>query len=103
MKNNNLYIQLKTIAANYTVEQVELATYSQVCNLFGVKVSEAFFRNMKSVLIRELRSRDDEVDLQNFRSAASTFLDANFPNWETEKGCENGKPFIKIWLNGRGE
>lgn len=106
MKNNSLYKQLKTIAANYTVAQIELATEEQVCTLLGVPAgsfSGTFFENMKRRLIKDLQDRDDEVDLQNVKAGASTFLDANFPNWQADRGREDGSRFVKIWLEGRPE
>ena len=106
MKNHELYKQIKAIAANYTIAQVELATRQQVCALLDIPVgqmSSAFFSNMKACLISELQEREDEADLQNVRAAASAFLDSNFPQWQADKGREGGKRFVKIWLDGRGE
>ena len=66
--SDTLYEQLKAIAADYTVEQVENATKQQVANLLGVDVDDPVwsganrgrFVNLKGRLVRELKRRDDE-------------------------------------------
>lgn len=103
MKNHPLYKKLKQIAldGNYTIEQVEKATYNQVAELLDERVAVAFLNNMRHLLLSEMQDKEDENDMQQLRLTAMTWLNANFPDWQSERGREDGKPFVTIWLKGK--
>ena len=104
MKNHALYILLKQIATdgNYTVEHVEGVTKAQIESLLDTSdLGDAFVANMKRSLANCLRDRDDEATMQELKGVALAWLDNNFPDAETERGREHGKPFIKIFLEGK--
>lgn len=65
--------------------------------------SMAFLTNMKSLLIVEMQEQQDENDVQQLKQTAKAWLDANFPDWQAERGKESDKPFVKIWLEGKPE
>ena len=92
MRNSPLYKQLKTIAANYTVEQVENATMQQVCKLLDVPAgsfTNTFVKNMKMVLINNLQASIDIADEERIRST----LHDGFPGWEK---TAIGREFISV-------
>ncbi len=105
MKNHPLYKKLKQIALdrNYTVEQIENVSKSKVCQLLNTdeRFSDTFFLNMKRGIIMTLENRDEEQNLQQLKSQAKSWLDANFPGWEAERGDGKGK--VIIWLKGKPE
>lgn len=105
MRNNPLYKKLKQIVldGDYTIDQVKNATMGQVAQLLGpdVRFGQAFFQNMKRGLIMTLQNRDDENDMQQLKQTAKTWLDANFPDWEAERGREGDKNYVTIWLRGK--
>ena len=104
MKNHPLYQKLKQIAldGNHSVEQVEGLGYNQAAKLLGTRqFSLAFLNNAKRSIVMALKNRDDELDLQALKENARAWLDANFPDWEAERGREGGKPYVTIWLKGK--
>ena len=107
MRQRAIYQQLLQIALDndYTIEQVENATVEQVRQILGTdkRFSWSFFKNMKSCLIVDLQQRDDENDLAALKEQAKGWLDANFPDWQAERGRDNGKPYVAIWLKGKPE
>jgi len=106
MKNNPIYKQMEQIALDedYTVEQAELATDAQIKTLLDAPgLKPAFIANMRRCIFRVLASRDDERDLQQLKSQILNWLSKNFPDFEMERGREDDKPFVKIWLKGKPE
>lgn len=104
MKNHPLYQQLKQIVLDggYTIDQARALNFNQVAGLLGTPgFSLAFLNNMKRGIVMALQGRDDENDLQQLKEAAKNWLDANFPDWEAERGREGEKPYITIWLKGK--
>lgn len=104
MRNHPLYKKLKQIVldGNYTIEQVRDATYNQVVELLGERgFGNAFLTNMKRLLIIEMQEVQDEDNMQQLKQTAKNWLDTNFPDWVAEKGREDDKPFITIWLKGK--
>ncbi len=104
MKNHPLYKKLKQIAldGNCTIEQVENAGFNQVAELLGTRnFSLAFLNNMKWGIVMALQNRDDEQNMQQLKQTAKSWLDANFPDWQAERGRESDKPFVKVWLEGK--
>lgn len=91
------------IANNATVEQAESLTRQQVSSIVGYEaiISEAFLVNMRVGIATELRDRDDAEHMDGLKQQAKSWLDANFPHWEADKGREFGKPFVTIWLEGK--
>jgi len=106
MRNHPLYKKLKQIVldSNYTIKQVRDATYNQIAGLFGERgFGNAFLTNMKRLLITEMQGVQDEENMQQLKQTAKSWLDANFPDWVAERGREDDKPFITIWLKGKPE
>ncbi len=104
MKNHPLYKKFKQIVldGNYTIEQVENADFNQVAELLGTRsFSLAFLNNMKRGIIMALQNQNDEADMQQLRLTAMMWLNANFPDWQSERGREDDKPFVTIWLKGK--
>lgn len=104
MKNHPLYKKLKQIAldGNYTIEQIQNAGFDQIAELLETRsFSLAFLNNMKRGIIDALQNRDDETAMQSLKQQAKSWLDANFPGWEAERGREGDKPFVTIWLKGK--
>jgi len=104
VKNHPLYKKLKQIAldGHYTIEQVRSASISQVTTLLETShFSSGFLYNMKRLLISELQDRQDERDTHELRQVAMTWLNANFPDWQAERGREGDKPYVTIWLKGK--
>jgi hypothetical protein len=104
MKNHPIYIKVKNYAlANMTTVGFEAMTPGEIIIAAGsqAKVSGTFATNMKRAVLMALQARDDEARLQQLKSKVKTFLDANFPDWQAERGREGEKPYIKIWLKGK--
>lgn len=104
MKNHPLYKMLKQIAldGNYSVEQIEALNFNQAASLFGERTfTLTFLNNMKRGVIDTLQNRDDENNLQQLKQKAKNWLGANLPDWEAEKGRQDDKPYITIWLEGK--
>lgn len=104
MRKNARYIRLKELAidGDYTVEQVRNATYNQIRNLLGLQnLSENFINTAKRKLIIALNNRDDTQIMADLRSVALTWLNNNFPDFEAERGREDDKPYVTIWLKGK--
>lgn len=106
MKNHPHYKKLKQIAldGNYTIEQVQNASFDQIAELLETRdFSLAFLNNMKRGIIHTLQNQDDEEDLQGLKQQAKSWLDAHFPDWQAERGRQGSKPYVTIWLEGRLE
>ncbi len=104
MRNHPLYQKLEQTAldGNYTIEQVQDLDIDQASGLLGTRVfSLTFLNNMKRNIITVLHNRDDELNLQQLKQKAKTWLDENSPSWEAERGREGDKPFVTIWLQGK--
>ena len=104
MKNHPLYKKLKQIvlSGDYTIEQIENASFNQVAELLDTRhFSLTFLNKMKRGLIMTLQGRNDEDNMQQLKQTAKTWLDANFPDWQAERGRESDRPFVKIWLKGK--
>ncbi len=104
MKNHPLYQKLKLIALdeNYTIEQVQSLSFTEVTTLLGERPgSNTFLENMKKSIIAALQRRDDDLDLQALQDQFKIYLDTNFPGWVAECDREGGKPCIKLWLKGK--
>lgn len=106
MRNSPLYKRLKQIAINgdYTVEQLRNATNKQICNLVDKQnLKSVFIANVKILLSAELQDRNDEANMRALGSSVHTWLNANFPDFKIERGKEDGKPYVKIWLRRKSE
>ncbi len=104
MKNHLFYKKLKQTAldGNYSIEQVQALSFNQAADLLGTRdFTITFLNNMKRGVIDALRNRDDKANMEQLKQTAKTWLDANFPDWEAERDREDGKPYVKIWLEGR--
>jgi hypothetical protein len=104
MRNHPLYqeLKLKALDENYTIEQVQSLSFTQVTTLLGEKPgSTTFLENMKRSIILVLQNRDDERDLQALQDQVKIYLDTNFPSWVAESDREGGIPCIKLWLKGK--
>lgn len=104
MRNHQLYKKFKQIAfdSDYTIEQVQCLEFSQAIELLGTSdFTLTFLNNMKRGIIDALRDRDDEFSLQQIKQQVQNVLDANFAGWEVERGRQGGKPYVKIWLEGK--
>jgi hypothetical protein len=104
MRNHPLYQKLRKIVLyeNYTIEQVQSLSFTQVTTLFGERPgSSTFLENMKQSIILVLQNMDDERDLQALQNQVKIYLDTNFPDWIAERDREGSKPCIKLWLKGK--
>jgi len=104
MKNHPLYKRLKQIVldGDYTIEQVKNMRWGQAAELLDCQdFSKAFLNNMKRGIVDALRNRDDKATLEQLKEDIKAYLDANDPHWEAERGREGGKPYVKIWLEGK--
>ena len=104
MQNHPSYQKLEQAAidGNYTVEQVRALSFTQATALLGERpASFTFLENIKVGIITALQDREDEVNLQQIKLKITSWLDANFPDWKTERGKEGGKPFVTIWMKGK--
>lgn len=104
MKNHPLYKKLKQVAcdSNFTLEQVQDLDFNQAANLLEIRdFTITFLNNMKWGVIEELRSRDDEANLEQLKQQTKGVLDSNFLGWEAERGREGHKPYVTIWLEGK--
>ena len=105
MRNNKTYKLFEQIATDgdYTILQVENSTTEQVETVIGVRgLSQTFVDNMKSLLIRRLQTRDDELDKQFFISKINIpALRSRFENIEFEKQRDDDKRIIIIHLDGK--
>jgi hypothetical protein len=104
MQNHSLYKELKQIAfdGDYTVDQIQFLEFSQAIELLGTgDFTLTFLNNMKRSIIGALRDRDDEFSLQQLKQQIQNVLDTNFVGWEVERGRQGGKPYVKIWLEGK--
>ena len=104
MKNHPIYLKVKKFAlANLSYDAFEAMTVGEIIIAAGAegRVSGTFAQNLKRGVLSALKGRDDEIDLQQIKSKVKTFLDANFPDWEGERGRDGDKPYVTIWLKGK--
>lgn len=104
MNNHPFYKKLKQIAldGNYSIEQVQALSFNQAADLLGTRdFTVTFLNNMKRGVIDVLRNRDDKANMEQLKQTVKTWLDANFEDWEAERGRQGNKPFITIWLEGK--
>lgn len=103
MKNHPLYKKLKQIVldGDYTIEQVQNATFNQVADLLGTRdFTLTFLNNMKRGLKDAVQNKNDAEAMEQLKQQAKAWLDANFPDWQAKRGREGGKPYVTIWLKG---
>jgi len=107
MRNNPIYKRLKQTALDggYTIEQVEKLDFNKAAQLLGSRegLTVTFVSKAKAGIIAALKNRDDEQAMQQLKQTAKNWLDRHFPGWEAERGRENDKPYVKIWLKGKPE
>jgi len=104
MNNHTFYKKLKQIAldGNYSIEQVQSLGFNQAAELLGSRdFTITFLNNMKCGVIDALRNRDDKANMEQLKQMAKVWLDANFPDWEAERGREGNKRYVTIWLKGK--
>ena len=104
MRNNTYYKQLEqiTLDNNYTIKQINAATCRQVADLLNCEtINLPRLQNMKELLIRGIIDREDESIMQQLRGQALSWFQANFPDFEIERGRDEDKPYVKIWLKGK--
>jgi len=105
MKNHPLYKKLKQIALDdsHTIEQVRGLDFNTVAELFGTRsFSNTFLGNIKLELIAEIQNQRDESDKQLFQAKVES-LRNHFPDFEVERGRQNNKPYMTVWLEGKPE
>lgn len=104
MRNRADYktLKQKVLTENWTMEQLEAVTLKQIATFLGKPhLSVTFLKNAKNCLIETVQNRDDLKNLQDLKATAKSWLDANFPDWEAERGREGDKPYVTIWLKGK--
>ena len=105
MKNNPLYLQFRQAAESYIIDQVKAATKTQAETIVGVSISDEFFVNMKTLLIREKEAESFAVKFDELKAQLTgggrVWLQTNFPDVEFEKGKIEDKRFVTIWLDGK--
>jgi len=103
--DNPVYLQLKELAAGYTVEDIQSATTGQVNTLLGAELllSDAFVENMKRCLVKERLIELDQANLLGLKDqligGARTWLLDNFP----DVAFEIRNRVVTIWLDGKLE
>ena len=106
MRNNQFYKQMRQVVldGDYTVEQVELATDDQIKTILDAPdLKPTFIANLRRCVTKDLIDQDDERNLQDLRTQVWGWLNTDFPDFEFERGREDDKPFVKIWLKGKPE
>ena len=109
MKSKPEYIKLKQYMFNnynWSVEQAQYFTRQQVAQLINFDFSDySKFIALKKALVEALQSRDDEAILQEVKNQLlgdnRAWLADRFPKAEFDRSSENGKKFIRIWLEGK--
>ena len=104
MRNNPLYRQLSQTAfgGNFTIEQVQSFSAEEVIDFVGASdLSSTFIENMKRVLVADLQSRDDEANKVFVKDKLDAAIKSRFPDFQMERGRENDKPYLTIWLKGQ--
>ncbi len=105
MKNNPHYQQLrqKALDDNYTIEQVENLTSSQLSQALNIEEAEIgpHLNGMKELLTAEMKTAADKTRTDSIIAAFKTWLDTNFPQHEEIVDTEDGKVFVAIWLEGK--
>ncbi len=96
MRQRPEYQQLKQIAidGDYTLEQVQGVTRTQIESLLGKRIG-GLFPGIKELLIMDIIDRDDKATMQQLRSEIISV----FPDAEFEKGREEGKRFVTVWID----
>ena len=103
--DNPVYLQLKELAAGYTVEQIRSATTEQINNLIDddSQLSDAFVENMKRRFVKERLAELDQANLLGLKDqligGARTWLLDNFPDAE----FEIVNRVVTIFLDGKLE
>ena len=108
MRYNPLYARLKQIALdnNYTIDEVQGLTKQQIADQVQLSIddfSDDFFANIKTVIVSDFESIRDHSMLGVVKSQLEPWLVEEYPDAEFERGKENDKRFIKIWLDGKPE
>ena len=110
MRNRPIFLTIRqyTIDHGYTAQQVANATAGQVVNLLGLTGDAAeqatrYWPGIKRLLLMDLQHHADIADMEALKATAKAWLDANFPDWQAERGREGDKPYVTIWLEGRPE
>ena len=104
MNNHPFYKKLKQIAldGNYSIEQVQGLRFGQAVELLETRdFSITFLNNMKRGIVDVLRNHNDKANMEQLKQTAKAWLDANFPDWEAERGRQGNKSYVTIWLEGK--
>ena len=107
MRNNSLYLQFKSAATGYSIAQIKAATDQQAINLIGGLNKEqqlfvrGFFPTIKARLLIERIAVADNLAFTSLKQQVKAQIEGAFPNVEFETGKENGKRFVKVWIDGR--
>lgn len=105
MRNNPLYLQFRQAAESYTIDHVKTATKTRAETIVGVSITDEFFENMKTLLIREKEAESFAVKFDELKAQLTgggrVWLQTNFPDVEFEKGNIEDKQFVTIWLDGK--
>jgi len=110
MRNNRLFIQLKTLSSTHTDQQVVSATKSQVANLLSIDESELgdnFFANMKRLILKERAIAENELDrlffVAQFTGEQRTAIKDKWPDSKvTKTKIHDTKAFV-FWPDGKPE
>ena len=105
MRSNSTFKQFQTMIAASTESQVNAVTKTQAESTLGVTMTDTFLANMKSLVINDLNEADFQTKFDRIKDqlvgGGSVWLTNNYPAVEFEKGRQDGKRFVTIWLDGK--
>ncbi|MHA1220124.1 MAG: hypothetical protein ACTSQB_00145 [Candidatus Heimdallarchaeota archaeon] len=112
MKQLIIYQRIKqlVLAQDYTVTQVENATFSQVVTALSLSQEEQlelsqYWKNIKRHCIRIVQNKQDQKRLavfhERFLVDNRVWLEDNYPNIEFTHGTRDGSKYWLIWPEGK--
>ncbi len=104
MLNNQIYCDFKLAVrlGDYTIEQVRDITKQDAASLSNVSpkdIGDAFFSNMKGLLIHEMEVAAGVAEL----AEVANYFNQNpaYDKAEFDIGRTDGKQWVKVWLEGK--
>ena len=85
-----------------TYTQMLALTPQDVKDQFPAKnLSGTYIKNVLRLVAHRATDMRDTANMQALKGQAKNWLDSNFPDWEAEKGQENGRSYVKIFWEGK--
>ena len=101
MRKDFLYTQFGRYIEDLSDEQVKRINLPAAQELLHKKISKTYLNNMKRAVLEDRSNIRTSAKCRLVLDKIKAKLDEVFPRWSEEHGEEEGKTYIKIWLEGK--